>query len=221
MEKVEYTHVDDHADLELMAPMVTVNIKHEFSPEELKKEGEVLAQLVSDKQLIENEKKVAMTVFKNRIETCAGEINLHSSNINYGFTYHDVAAEMYRDWNACQRVYFDKQTGNFIKSENFHPSDFQKKLDFEAEEEKLRLADIERQKQIEANNSAWDYAEGRSLDDDIFAPIDDIIVNKNVQQIPREETFNPDGVKLGSGPDGTFLDQHGNITEFDSEELPI
>jgi len=211
MEKVEYTHLDDHADLELMAPMVTVNIKHEFTLEELKKEGEVLAQLVSDQQAIENEKKVAMTVFKNRIETCAGEIKLHSSNINYGFTYHDVAAEMYRDWKNCQRVYFDKQTGDFIKSENFHPSDFQKKLDFEAEEEKLRLADIERQKQIEANNQAGDFAEG---DTDLFAPIDDIIIDKKLSIVRDEETAPNDR-------DGVFRDQHGNIIAAEDEDLPI
>jgi len=205
MEKVEYTHVEDHPHLELMAPMVTVNIKHEFTPEELKKEGEVLAQLVSDQQTIENEKKVAMTVFKNRIETCAGEIKLHSSNINYGFTYHDVAAEMYRDWNNCQRVYFDKQTGNFIKSENFHPSDFQKKLDFEAEEERLKQLDIARQQQIEENNAAGNHAEG-----DIFDRVDEIIVNKKL------------GLhKVENDEEGVFRDQHGNIIAAAHGNLPI
>jgi len=149
-EKTSYTNVDDHKGLDKMADMVILNVKHEFSADELKQEADMLAQCVSDKQQEENNKKVAMSVFKNKIDTLQGEINLHASNINHGFTYVDKATTMYRDFENQKRVYFDKQTGDFLKSEAFHPSDFQKKLDFDAEE-------IARQEQIAENNSVGAY----------------------------------------------------------------
>lgn len=168
----KYTNVDDHDKLDKMADMVILNCKHEFNEAELKQEADMLAQCVSDKQQEENNKKVAMSVFKNKIDTLQGEINLHASNINHGFTYIDKAATMYRDFDKQRRVYFDKQSGDYLKDEAFHPSDFQKKLDFEEQEKAI-------QQQIEENNQTGEFAE-RTLKDDLFAPLDEIIVDKKV-----------------------------------------
>lgn len=49
-EKVNYTNIDDHANLDKMADMVILNVKHEFCADELKQEADMLAQCVSDKQ---------------------------------------------------------------------------------------------------------------------------------------------------------------------------
>ena len=62
-----------------------------------------------------------------------------------------------------------------------------------------------------------DHAEG---DVHLFDEVDDVIVDKKVKhlkQIPREEKFNPDGIK--NDADGVFKDQNGNIIPFE-DELP-
>lgn len=198
-----YTNIDDHADLDKMADMVVLNVKHEFNEFELKQEADMLAQCVSDKQSEESNKKVAMSVFKNKIDTLQGEINLHASNINHGFTYVDKASTLYRDFNKQRRVYFDKQTGDFLKDEAFHPSDFQKKLDFEAEESA-------RQEQIAENNS--------------YSPVDEVIVGKKIGKVKPEKPTpkNNLGDNYGKSnefddelPEGMYRDQHGNLTDIE------
>ena len=169
-EKPKYTNIDDHSGLDKMADMVVLNLKHDFSAEELKQESAMLAQCITDKQQEENNKKVAMSVFKNKIDTLQGEINLHASNINHGFTYVDKATVLYRDFERQRRVYFDKATGDYLKDDPFQPSDFQKKLEFDTEE-------TARQEQIEENNVVGDFAEGT----DPYTPIDNIIVDKKVK----------------------------------------
>jgi|GEM_PF-6394098 len=69
MTEQKYTNIGDHDNLDKMADMVILNVKHEFNEAELKQEADMLAQCVSDKQQEENNKKVAMSVFKNKIDT--------------------------------------------------------------------------------------------------------------------------------------------------------
>lgn len=163
---MNYTHIDDCPELEKMADLVTLNVRYDFTTEELAQESQMLAQSVNDKIHEENNKKVAMTVFKNKIETFDADIKLHASNLTHGFTYKDISTEMYRDWVNCKRVYFDKQSGNFVKEEVFHPSDFQKKLDFEANEKA-------KQEQIDENNTAGDFADGLDA-------LDEVIIDKKL-----------------------------------------
>jgi hypothetical protein len=210
-----YTNLDDHPTLEKMADMVVLNVKHEFSSDELKQEADMLAQCVSDKQQEENNKKVAMSVFKNKIDTLQGEINLHASNINHGFTYVDKASVMYRDFDKQKRVYFDKQNGDFLKDEPFHPSDFQKKLDFEEQERA-------RQEQIEFNNSNGDFAEKPTPKDNLgehygrdFEPEDalDAVIETKKKGTKKHKPHAEDFL-VG---DGLTRDRHGNLTDIPSD----
>lgn len=151
--------------------------------ERSKQEAELMAQCVQDKASEEANKKVQMSVFKNKIDKLQGEINLHASNINHGFTYVDKATTMYRDFDKQRRVYFDKQTGDYLKDEQFHPSDFQKKIDFDEEE-------TARQQQIEENNTTGEFAEG-NLD-----ALDNVIIDKKVAKVKKlkptpKETLHP------------------------------
>lgn len=221
---MNYTNIDDHTGLEKMADMVVVNVKHDFTETELKQESEMMAQSVTDKQATENEKKVSMAAFKNKIDTFEGKIKLHASNINHGFTYIDKAASMYRDFENKKRVYFDRQSGNFLKQEDFHPSDFQKQLDFEEEDERLRLEDIARQEQIEENNRAGNFAD-RTLKDDIFNPIDEVILDKKIGKGNKENPTPKDNLHPNHGRDaehdelpyGFYKDANGNLTDINPE----
>jgi len=201
MNEPKYTNIDDHSGLDKMADMVILNLKHDFSAEELKQESAMLAQCITDKQQEENNKKVAMSVFKNKIDTLQGEINLHASNINHGFTYVDKATVLYRDFDKQRRVYFDKATGDYLKDDPFQPSDFQKKLEFDTEE-------TARQEQIEENNEVGAFANQEPNADGlytdrhgnltdikptggIYKPIDDIIVGKKTKPVKSKEKPTP------------------------------
>lgn len=178
----------------------------------------MMAQSVTDKQATENEKKVAMAAFKNKIDTFEGRIKLHASNINHGFTYIDKAASMYRDFENKKRVYFDRQSGNFLKQEDFHPSDFQKQLDFEEEDERLRLEDIARQEQIEENNRAGNFADGLDV-------LDEIILDKKIGKGKKEKPTPKDNLHPNHGrdaeydelPEGFYKDANGNLTDIKPE----
>lgn len=199
------TNLDDYAELELANPMIIINVKHSFTPDELTKESELLAQAVTDKSAEEANKKAAMGVFKNKIDTLDAEVKLRAGHVTHGFTYLDKPTEMYRDNTTSKRLYFDKVTGNLLKDEPFHPSDFQKKIDFDANEEELRLADIARQQQIEENNRVGNLANGG----DGLDALDEVILDK----------------KLGRDRNGNLTDIHPvdeeNTGLFDNaEELP-
>lgn len=153
----------DH--LEKASDLVTVNVKHIFSAEELAQQSQLLANAVNDKATEENNKKVAVSDFANKIKQLDAQIKTYSGHVATGFTYTDRSAELYRDYVRSKRVYLDKITLEVIKEEDFKESDYQKKIDFEAAEEQLTLEDMRRQTQIEENNTAGNFAEaGDALD---------------------------------------------------------
>lgn len=191
-----YSHVDDAHDLELVASLVTVNCKHTFNADELAEESQALALAANEKTHIEAEKKVVVADYGNKIKTLDGQIKLHAGHVASGFTYKDKPAEMYRDYENLRRVYFAKDSGNFIKDEPFHESDYQHKLVFDATKE-----------QIEANNDAGDYAEGG---DNAIDALDEVIIAKKVKG--RKGAKNkPDE---GEVPEGMFIDLDDNLTDY-------
>lgn len=189
--------------LEKIADYITLNIRHTFSREELEEQSNLLAQAVKNKAQEESNKKVAMADFTNKIKSLEAQINLHSGHINNGYTYSDRVCELYLDFEAKQRIYDDKLTGEHLKTEPFHQSDFEKR------QLKMNLDE-----QIEENNEAGEFAEGDALD----VVIDKKKGKKNsftVMPAPAEDEDN-----------GLVLDRHGNLTDlpqddlFEAEQLP-
>lgn len=183
---MNYTNLDERAHLDKVADMVVVNIRHKFSEDELDQQAQLIAQAVTDKASEESNKKVAMATFKTKIDELQGKINLYATYLTNGFMYVDKPAEMYRDYARAKRVYFDKASGNFLSEENFHASDYQKKIDFEAREEELRLEDIERNRQIEENNQAGHYADG------ITDALAEVISDKKMKVVAKDDDYLPD-----------------------------
>ena|ERR1700761_7011726 len=134
---------------QLLAPLVTINVRHDFTEQEILHTSAILAKTVKDKEGVEAEKKSVNAEFKNNIDKLQAEIKLYSGYINNGYMYTDKSAELWLDYEASERIYYDKHSGAELKREPFHPSDYQKKIDFD-----------EQQKQIEENNAAGEYAEG-------------------------------------------------------------
>lgn len=156
----------------LLASLVTVNVKHTFSDEEKIQQSSLLAKTVKDCETEEANKKSDMAVYKNKIDRYKAEIKEISGKINNGYDFVDRAAELWLDYETNQRVYTSKETGDVIKTEPFHASDFQKKIDFDNEE-------TARQEQIEENNAAHDYANAEPMETSFYN--DD---NGNLTDIP-------------------------------------
>jgi hypothetical protein len=177
--------------LELLADVVTVNVKHIFSPEELLQKSAILAQTVNDKSEIEAEKKAIASEYKNRIDKLQAEIKLNSGYITNGYAFIDKTAELYLDFTTNERVYLDKQNGEQLKREPFHPSDYQKRMDFTGTDE-------ETDEQIAFNNHIGEMAD----------PLGDIIDNKVKKA----------GFTLKPVPKDNLGEHYGKNNEFEDDD---
>lgn len=189
---MKYTHADDHQHFEKIADMVTVNLKKVYTAPQLAKQAELLANAVQDKEQIELNKKEAVSEFKNQIDAATSNIKKLSNRVANGFEYADTPAVMYLDFENKRRVFFDPHTLDYLEDQEFKASDYQKEIDFNANEERLDNEDIARQSQIEENNSAGDFAEGLHLDrngnlTDIPDALDAVIGAKKSGKVKKEK----------------------------------
>lgn len=185
--------------LEKISDYCTLNVKHTFSREELEEQSSLLAQAVKNKAQEEANKKVAMADFANKIKSLEAQINLHSGHINNGYTYTDRVCELYLDFEQKVRVYDDKQTGEELKREPFHQSDFEKR--------QLRM---NLEAQIGENNGIGDFAEGDALDK--------VISEKKGKPEPKNNLPDNYGVnhEPADEPDENvfYRDKYGNLTDI-------
>lgn len=161
----EPTQTSEH----LLSTMVIVPVRHEFSNTELLEKSNEIAECVSTKAKLEAEKKTNAAEFKNKIDKEAAQITLLSGHINNKYATVDKACELYANFDTKKREYRLKETGEVVKVEDLHASDYnilQQRLDLD--------------KQVEENNEAGEYAEGGAKvlpmntdDDDFFAATDD------------------------------------------------
>ena len=189
--------------MQQLSSMVTVNVKHDFSDTELLQKSSILAQTVKDKENVEAEKKMVMSEFKNNIDKLGAEIKLISGHITNGFMYTDKPAELWLDYENSERIYIDKHDGETIlKKEPFHPSDYQKKIDFD-EQERVRNG------QIDENNEAGDFADGI-----VYNKAEDVIAA--VIEEKKKSNF-----KIKPVPKNNLGDDYGKNAEVDNTEDPF
>jgi hypothetical protein len=188
-------------NFEKISDYVTLNVKHIFTEDELKEQSNLLAQGVKNKTQEEANKKVAMADFANKIKSLEAQINVHSGHINNGYTYTDRVCELYLDFENKIRIYDDKQTGQELKREPFHQSDFEK-----------RQLKMNMDEQIEENNSVHDFANnitgGKGTKDDPY-----------IYQVP-DPLYEVIETKKGKGkpkPKDTLPDDYGKNFEFDEQ----
>jgi len=161
--------------------MVTVNVRHNFSHEELLQKSTQIANLINDINTEEAEKKAVGAEYKNKIDKLKAEAKLVSGHITNGFMYTDKPAELWLDYETHERVFTDKHDGTVLKREPFHASDFQKKIDFDEEERNRQL-------QIDENNEAGEAANGNIHYD--FTNIDQlnkVISDKKASKTKKEK----------------------------------
>lgn len=184
---------NEQTELVLLSSLVTVNCKHTFDDAELLQKSQQIANLITDINHEEDEKKAIGAQYKNKIDTMKAEAKLVSGHITNGFMYTDKPAELYLDYGTSQRVYVDKHNGEELRRDIFHASDFQKKIDFDLEE-------TARQQQIEENNATGSYAEG-SLAQGIYNPVDAIIIDKKLGKVKKEKPKPADNLSPNYGRD--------------------
>lgn len=134
-----------------LADMVQISVKHVFSQPELLQKSQQIALLIGDIEHEKAEKKSVAAEYKNKIDKLEAEAKLISGHINNGYTIVDKPAELWLDYANNERVYIDKYSGDELKRETFHASDYQKKIDFDEEQSDL-------QRVVYENGAAHDFA---------------------------------------------------------------
>lgn len=140
---------DDH--VEKIKDVVTIDIEHELSDDEIKEIAMQLAQLYGEIEQAEERKKNVAAQHKNTIDGLRNQAKTFSSHITTGFRTEPRVAELFLDYGVQKRMYYDKRTGDFLIEKPFLEDDYQKKINFFAKQE-----------QIEYNNHIGDIAEGGS-----------------------------------------------------------
>lgn len=211
-------------NLEKVSDYVNINVKHVFTAEEKDQQADLLAQAVQDKASEEANKKVTMGTFKDKIDKLSSEIRVYSGHVVNGFTYRDEPCELHLDYDTNQRVYKRKQDGIVVKTEAFHPSDFQKKIDFTG-------ISPETQDQIDFNNAVAGLSEKPVPKDNLpenygedFEPAPDALDEVIVAKVKKFKADKKSGaikskplypVETAEAiPEGMYIDDNGNLTDI-------
>jgi hypothetical protein len=113
----------------------TIAARHDFSEAEKSQLGCKLAELTQHKTRTEEEKKVVMGEWSNRIKSIQSEISTVSGKISSGFEMRDTECEVSFDWKAGKKTYTRKSDGKVIETRSITDPERQQKL-FEEEREK-------------------------------------------------------------------------------------
>lgn len=193
-------------NMELLASFVTVEAKHVFTDIEISSKSKQLARLMAEIESEEAEKKARAAEYKNKIDKLKAEAKLVAGHITNGYAFQDFPAELYLDYGTNERVYIDKQNGAELSRENFHSSDFQKKIDFTG-------IDPETQVQIDFNNAVGNIAEG----DGDNASTDLKPTPKG--NLPDNYGANFEQEEALTDGNGLYRDQFGNPTDIHPAQL--
>lgn len=197
--------------------MVQISVKHVFSQPELLQKSQQIALLIGDIEHEKAEKKSVAAEYKNKIDKLEAEAKLISGHINNGYTIVDKPAELWLDYANNERVYIDKYSGDELKRESFHASDYQKKIDFDEEQEHINGI-------VSENGAAHDFANGEmgydangnltDIQANIVTPLDPLgKVIENKKKSPTKAKNKSEKPK----PAGNLPDDYGKDFE---PELP-
>lgn len=193
----------------VLSSMIVIPVKHIFTDVELLQKSSDIARLITEKESEEAGKKNSAAEYKNKIDKLQADIKLISGHINNKYAHFDKPCELIANFETKRRQYRLKETGEVVKEEDLHASDYntlQTKLDLE---ETMLQEDIARQQQIEENNQIGDYADGETLAQGFYSPLDAIIVDKKVKGAK----------KLKPEPKSLLPDDYGKGFDMD-DELP-
>ncbi|UHG93294.1 hypothetical protein [Spirosoma oryzicola] len=106
-----------------------VEIRYQFTQDELNLMGPVIARLSQDWQEKEDEKKAVMSDFKHQIDAIKQQFNEMCNRLNNRFEMREVRARMIKNYKTYEREYYSLDTFDLVKTEPFRPSDYQRDID--------------------------------------------------------------------------------------------
>jgi len=112
-------------------------IEYSFTEDELKAKSRELAHAVHDKEQIENQKKMVMSEFKNKLDTINGDISRLSNHISNGNHMLTVKCRvLFRPDDCLKEIWY---AGKLYTTEKMTDLDYQTKLEIreETEEEEV------------------------------------------------------------------------------------
>lgn len=105
-------------------------LRHDFTPDEIMKKGQKLAQLSAEKIAIENDKKAAMSDFKAKIDGKDAEMKIIMQDINtgHGQEYVNCITKHHDPTTAMQTIYRE-DTGEIVRTESMSMEDLQVQME--------------------------------------------------------------------------------------------
>lgn len=123
------------AKKEAEVKLETIPARHDFSETEKGELGIKLAGLTQEKTRTEEEKKVHMSQWTNKVKTIQGSITEVSQRISAGFEMRDTECEVRYDWKKGDKTYTRKSDGKVLETRKIEEHERQQRL-FEEEKEK-------------------------------------------------------------------------------------
>ncbi len=145
-EGVEYKHMEEvlrpniklraiNEDMVVLNDKHTVNVKYNYTDEEMDDIAKRLASDVLEMHSLEEEKKALMAEYKAKIDTIDNRIFDSSKSCTQGFEFRDYQTRIKLNFADKKRYYVDINEPDTIrKTEDMQKGDFQMRIDHEFEE---------------------------------------------------------------------------------------
>ena len=105
--------------------------KYTFSDEERRENAEKLALFVSEKEIIEDEKKEEMSSFKNRIDEKNMQIRIYANRIRNGYDFRQMECREEKDFDAGVIRYIRTDNGEVVEEKKKYQDFVEEHGDFE------------------------------------------------------------------------------------------
>lgn len=112
-----------------LAGTTRANGKYVFSDEEKANIAKQMAEKHRDSDIVEDEKRSAMSGYKDRLDRIAADINKLTRNYLDGYEFRDFECHVEIDWAANIKRYIAVDGGAVIAERALDPSDYQLKMD--------------------------------------------------------------------------------------------
>lgn len=121
-------------DMVLLDTTQNVNVKYNYTEEEIEELSKKISSNVLESAALENEIKAIKSEYKDKIDKLQEEIYSNSQKVNQGFEFRDYPTKLKLNFSDKKRYYVDVNEPETIrKVEDMQKSDFQMQITHEFE----------------------------------------------------------------------------------------
>lgn len=117
-----------------------IEVRHQFTQEELNLFGPIIARLNQEWQDKELEKKTVMSDFKHQIDAIKEEFNNNCDKLNSGYEMREIRARLIKNYKTFEREYYSLDNFELVKTEPFKSHDYQRDINDNEEEKPFGAA---------------------------------------------------------------------------------